>query len=108
MLLETLVALAILGIFISSALLRMRAVRDAASLTFGRERHRREASRLLDSLALVPHQRLSAAAGRRYIGHWLCDISPMGDGRVSVVVSDAADGAFVLQATLFRASEETE
>jgi type II secretory pathway pseudopilin PulG len=103
MLLETLVALAILGV--AGAALATLAVgaTDAVQRAERLDDDVRRASAFLDVVALWPREDLDRRLGTRPQGEWLLDVQHVAPALYTVAIADSGDARPLLRTALYRA-----
>lgn len=101
MLLEVVAALAILAVAGISLLSLARSTIASVHQAGARDRETREASALLDAVALWSDDDLNRRIGRNGQGRWLLDLGRVTSSVYSVTVRDSA-GSMLLETYLYR------
>jgi len=102
-LLETLVALAILGVAGASLAALAVGATDAVRRAERRDDDVRRASAFLDVVALWPREDLDRHLGTRPQGAWLLDVQHVAPALYTVAIADSGDARPLLRTALYRA-----
>ena len=102
-LLETLVALAILGVAGASLAALAVGATDAVRRAHRLDDDVRRASAFLDVVALWPREDLDRRLGTRPQGEWLLDVRHVAPALYTVAIADSGDARPLLRTALYRA-----
>lgn len=102
MLLEVLIAMAILGFVAASALSLAADGSSRAQRNHATEAELRDASALMDAVALWSREDLDRHLGRRPQGSWRMEIQREGDALYDVRLEDGTTARLLLQTSFYR------